>query len=426
MRIERLRLSNFRGFEELDLEFPKHGTTVLVGNNGAGKTSILEAIGVLLQQFASTQDWSGRIGERLTYGDVNLGATECHLELTATIGDVKDGSYLSTWQAVFPDTDGEASARVLARVAPASHKTSAPPAFFLLNFSVERVFHGELSRWLSSDTDGEIERPASPTSIEYSEFVRWFFDRENLENEQIREQPSFRDPELSAVRLAIERLCEGFSNLRIRRARISTRSSHMASSTKFVVDKVVNGRKELFEVDQLSHGERGLLAMVGLIACQLSDIDADHPSPLDGPGVVLIDEIELHLHPGWQRDIIPRLERTFPNIQFIVTTHSPQVLSQLHPENVKILENFRLVERTPPTYGRDSNAILEDVMGVPERPAFATAKLTEIATLIDEEKWHDARARLHTLTRDLGTLDAEVVRLRTMIDMLDDARDAAK
>ena len=116
-------------------------------------------------------------------------------------------------------------------------------------------------------------------------------------------------------------------------------------------------------------------------------------------------------------------------MQFIVTTHSPQVLSQVRPENVKIIENFKLVERTPPTYGRDSNAILEDVMGVPERPAFATEKLEEIAGLIDQEDWTMARERLRILARDLGTLDAEVVRLRTMIDMLDmmdDARDAAK
>jgi len=94
--------------------------------------------------------------------------------------------------------------------------------------------------------------------------VRWFFDREYLENEQIREHPGFRDPELSAVRSAIERLCEGFSNLRIRRARVSAHPSEArrsSSSTKFIVDKLIDGRNEVFELDQLSHGERGLIAL---------------------------------------------------------------------------------------------------------------------------------------------------------------------
>jgi len=430
MRIERLRLSNFRGFAELDLEFPKQGTTVLVGNNGAGKTSVLDAIGCLLQEVSSSmQEWDAATGEPLTTSDIRMGAKDCSIELSATRSTADSAPLHLRWEATLPtskrtdNTQGHRSSQDAADFFGPPHH---PP--FVIYFSVERVFHGELSPWLLPNIEDATKalNARNPISTEYLHFVRWFFDRENLENELIRDDPSFRDPELSAVRSAIERLCEGFSNLRIRRARVSAQASRSESSTKFVVDKFVNGRKDLFELDQLSHGERGLLALVGLIASCLSRLHANRPDPLDGLGIVLIDEIELHLHPGWQRNIIPSLERTFPSVQFIVTTHSPQVLSQMRPENVKIIENFKLVERTPPTYGRDSNAILEDVMGVPERPAFATEKLADIAGLIDQENWTTARERLNSLARDLGALDAEVVRLRAMIDMLDDARDAAK
>ena len=429
MRIERLRLSNYRGFAELDLKFPKHGTTVLVGNNGAGKTSILDAIGTLLQHVSlNMPQWEGATGERLTRSDVRVGGSDCSIELSATVSTAESAPLHLRWGVTLPDSKQtpDAQDKAFAREAAAFF---GPPnqSPFLIHFSVERNFRGELSPWLLPHVEeAKAKNAGPPISTEYLHFVRWFFDRENLENELIREYPNFRDPELNAVRSAIERLCNGFSNLRIRRARISAYPTRSESSTKFVVDKLMNGRKEIFELDQLSHGERGLLALVGLIASPLSILNAKRPDPLDGPGVVLIDEIELHLHPGWQRDIIPRLERTFPNVQFIVTTHSPQVLSQLRPENIKIIEDFKLVERTPPTYGRDSNAILEDVMGVSERPLFATEKLAEVAALIDDENWVAARDRLHELARDLGTLDAEVVRLRTMIDMLDDARDAAK
>ena len=431
MRIERLRLSNYRGFAELDLEFPKHGTTVLVGNNGAGKTSILDAIGTLLQRLIRELRWSGVMGEKLSYSDVRLDSKLCIVELSAALpmGDAQPGNF--TWHASLPKDQGEESQARRFKQALGVFRDPSYSSPFLGHFSVERTLHGDVSTWLSlqGGPDEGSDGTESPITTEYSDFVRWFFDRENLENEQIREEPTFRDPELSVVRSGVERFCEGFTNLRIRRARSSMPTiglRHTRSSTTFIVDKLVNGRKRVFELDQLSHGERGLLALVGIIARPLAMLNANRADPLDGPGVVLIDEIELHLHPGWQRDIIPRLERTFPNVQFIVTTHSPQVLSQLRPENIKIIEDFKLVERTPPTYGRDSNAILEDVMGVSERPLFATEKLAEVAALIDDENWGAARDRLHELARDLGTLDAEVVRLRTMIDMLDDARDAAK
>jgi predicted ATP-binding protein involved in virulence len=91
-------------------------------------------------------------------------------------------------------------------------------------------------------------------------------------------------------------------------------------------------------INQLSDGEKCLLAMVGDLARRLAIANPSLPDPLQGSGVVLIDEIELHLHPKWQREIIPALTRTFPNCQFIVTTHSPQVISQVKPEGIYILE----------------------------------------------------------------------------------------
>ena len=194
MRIERLRLSNYRGFAELDLEFPKHGTTVLVGNNGAGKTSILDAIGCLLQQISfSMPQWEGATGEPLTRSDLRVGAHDCKIELSTT----RSGSGTLRWVAAFPspgkvtDAQDEAFARDAAAFFGPSHQ--AP---FLIYFSVDRVFRGELSPWLLPDIEDAAKtlHVRTPISTEYWHFVRWFFDRENLENELIRDNPSFRDP----------------------------------------------------------------------------------------------------------------------------------------------------------------------------------------------------------------------------------------
>ena len=70
--------------------------------------------------------------------------------------------------------------------------------------------------------------------------------------------------------------------------------------------------------------------MVGDLARRLAIANDGRVDALSGSGIVLIDEIELHLHPAWQRDILPRLMATFPNVQFFVTTHSPLVLAQLN------------------------------------------------------------------------------------------------
>jgi predicted ATP-binding protein involved in virulence len=90
--------------------------------------------------------------------------------------------------------------------------------------------------------------------------------------------------------------------------------------------------------------------------------------PLQGQGIVLIDELELHLHPQWQRTVVSALQATFPNIQFLLTTHSPQVLSEVPQESIFILENGIVKKPALNNFGRDSNTILEDTMQTSKRP----------------------------------------------------------
>lgn len=151
-------------------------------------------------------------------------------------------------------------------------------------------------------------------------------------------------------------MLEGFSKLRVRR-----------SPLRMTINK--NGSELI--INQLSDGEKCLLAMVGDIARRLAIANPGLENPLAGEGVVMIDEIELHLHPDWQRKIIPSLTRTFPNLQFIVTTHSPQIISHVQPDSIYLLESTPegiVAKRPESSFGRDINRILEDIMGVGARP----------------------------------------------------------
>lgn len=143
-------------------------------------------------------------------------------------------------------------------------------------------------------------------------------------------------------------------------------------------------------------------------------------NPLIGKGIiVLIDEIDLHLHPAWQRAIIPALEKTFPNIQLITTTHSAQVLSTVNKENVFLLEDFKVVPTIPHTFGKDSNSILNDLFGVGERLNEAKKEFQELYHLIDDEnKKEKAERKLIEMEEKYGNDDVEVVRAKLHFDFL--------
>jgi predicted ATP-binding protein involved in virulence len=178
---------------------------------------------------------------------------------------------------------------------------------------------------------------------------------------------------------------------------------------------VTKGDVEL-RLDQLSDGERNLIALAGDLARRLVIANPEHPSPREVEAVILIDEVEQHLHPALQRKVIPSLQRAFPKAQLIVTTHSPQVLSSVPASSVVVLDNFEALPVSAPTQGRDTNAILREVFGVSERPEEEITRIRAIADLIDEARIDEARAALLTLADKLSESDDDVRRLRTRLD----------
>src|SRR5262249_1605382 len=134
---------------------------------------------------------------------------------------------------------------------------------------------------------------------------------------------------------------------------------------RFIVEK--NGMP--LALDQLSDGERGLLAVIFDITRRLAIANPELDDPIaEGKAIVLIDEIELHLHPTWQRQVLRRLRNTFKSCQFIVTTHSPQVIGQVWPRCLHLLEHSEqdkriVVHHTSQSFGMDSNWILQNIMG---------------------------------------------------------------
>jgi predicted ATP-binding protein involved in virulence len=227
----------------------------------------------------------------------------------------------------------------------------------------------------------------------FDAFYAWFREREDIENEERAQgKLDLKDPQLEAVRGAVAALLQDFSNLRIeRKLRRMTVQKH----------------GEILDVTQLSAGEKALLTLVSDLARRLALANPEARDPRLGEGVVLIDEIDLHLHPRWQRMLLPSLERTFPNCQFIVTTHSPQVISDVKPECIYLLERTQegeiIARRPEASFGLDSNRILEDLMGVDERPKRIKEQLLQFFRLIDEGKLDEAKALRRELEAEIGS-----------------------
>jgi hypothetical protein len=130
----------------------------------------------------------------------------------------------------------------------------------------------------------------------------------------------------------------------------------------------------------------------------------------ESQGILLIDELDLHLHPAWQSRVLGDLRRTFPNMQIIATTHAPAIIASAPPESLRILTTDGRVETVEHSAGLDVNSVLERIQGAPSRPRWMVEKLDALARALDEasddaSKLAEARALMAEVRQTLGEDD---------------------
>ena len=391
MKLQSLRIREFRGIRELDLRFPER-LNVLVGANGAGKSAVLDCAAVLLSRFIGRIRSSHGTGRFFSETDISngRGATGNEIEIALrgrsvrwTVAKTRKGRRRQTItrlgelkeqvEAIHASLEEDETARLpLAVYYPVNRAVLDIPLRIRKRHRFDRL--AAYDQALSG---------GAPTSFRV--FFEWFREREDLENERRLERRAFRDPQLRAVRRAIEAFLPGFTGLKVKR-----------SPLRMVVKK---DREEL-SVSQLSDGEKCTLALAGDLARRMAVANPDMTDPLETEAIVLIDEIDLHLHPAWQRQVTTWLTHTFPNSQFILTTHSPQILGHLDCHSVWLLDRGPsgvVAERPEAAFGQTSNRVLEDLMGVPERPQEIKHALTELFLLIERGETVAAKRRMRDM-----------------------------
>lgn len=174
-----------------------------------------------------------------------------------------------------------------------------------------------------------------------------------------------------------------------------------------------------------------MLAVASDLARRMALANPHLSDPLASEAIVLIDEIELHLHPDWQQRVLIDLNRTFPNTQFIVSTHSPQVLTTVRPEQIirlrSVGDNVIAERKTAPTFGNEAGNVLSSVMGVQERPDTNpfSKKLSRYRELIafgsgGSEEAQGLRAELNELSPQdpaLAAADVDIDRQRILREL---------
>lgn len=301
------------------------------------------------------------------------------------------------------------------------HKSEKDSYLAIINFIWNvLLFAVSLSLWwLNDKSRKELELLFSGVSpinpLKYSanpkgdneEFVRNF---ENFINRNIKKYTKAsknQGRELNYVTKAIESFIHGYSNLRVSRIP----RPHM------LVDKF----GVAMSLDQLSDGEKNLIALVGDIARRLSIANANSRNPLEGEGIILIDEIDLHLHPAWQRLMVPKLGSIFPNCQFIFTTHSPQVLSHTKPDSIFLLKQEHGIvtySKALAAYGKDSNSILYDLMDTDTGVDDINKDLEELFKFIALSDLEKSEAIYNKLVKILLIDDPKMLAARTELEYL--------
>ena len=395
MKIRSMRLEHYRCFENFDIDFDDR-LTVLVGANGAGKTATLDALGVFMR-------WAGHPGLRNATDNKYLFQRDIPAADVALESDAESIAYRLEVQ--FPGDAPELLEFIFKKDDYGSRlEPQIPPAFKsvknLLN-KEKPVFVAYMAGRFVSENDSVLEKNDYTPSlysafegnfertIDYATTLSWFNNLDADEARAMRDSGQKTEiPELKAVREALSKALLG----QYERPRMQGTPPELIINEK--------GTDRAYKVSQLSDGYRAMLALVMDLARRMAQAHgAGSPpgeSPLNSPAIVLIDEVELHLHPSWQQTVLTTLMEIFPNTQFIVTTHSPQVLTSIPARYIRILSDGKAYPVNEQTQGTEASRLLKLIFGVDPRPQNLgiVQALNDYTKLVYEEQWDTPEAEV--------------------------------
>ena len=385
-------MENFRGVEQCSL-IPHRRMNLFMGDNGSGKTTFLRSVSIMLSWLVARIISNNGKGTPIDTDDIRNGSKGCRLALS--LDACPGGWSLYRCARGYPYDEKKrtdlTSMMKLVRELQAGMEVALP---LFVYYPVTRAVLDIPLRIRGKhrfDTLAAYDGAFDDGKTNFRRFFEWFRQREDLENELFRESAregrAFTgDKEINAVKEALEFFFPQFTDLHIKRNPLAM---------------VLQKEGEEMKINQLSDGEKCFVALVADLSRRLAMANPQSESPLEGEGIVVIDEIDLHLHPQWQMTVVDKLLRLFPNCQFFLSSHSPYVASHIQEGKIFVTGNkdgHVGADDCELVYGANPETVYTKIMGMDyTRPADVEKTFREISGLIGENRLAEARERLAAL-----------------------------
>lgn len=385
MKIKKLKIRNFRNLESFDIIFDNK-LTMLVANNSSGKTSILDAIAIMLGSYIGAFPTEKNNGFKFTDATIKERGDEPKYPISVSSNIILDREI-----RVFRELSnkGSRTTTVDSKDLQQYAKMNYEKLYNKENVNLPIIAYYGTGRLYkeTKHSKEKYEKEKSSRSYGYhnclnpnssfKEFREWFIEQSQVEINTLLKNLQ-KNQNINLSELPTSKLLTNIRNS------INNVLSHLNwQNLHFNGEDLVIDNTDGVElsIDSLSDGVKNILTLVADIAYRCSKLNPhlDNPSK-ETEGIILIDEIEMHLHPSWQQRIIIDLLNIFDHIQFIITTHSPQVLSSVNNTNIRIIDPLEKEAITPiiNPYGKQSVIALEDIMNVSSRPPKEIIKEVEL------------------------------------------------
>ncbi len=365
MRIDKIKIQNYKGFEDITFKFDNQ-FNVFIGDNATGKTSVLDALAISIGSFFTGIE--GIRNKTISADEIRVvtidGQPRPQKPVRITTWGNIDNKEIEWRRELIKKSVTYKNAKNIKKIAEKKLKQSRDIKSEKILFPVF-AYHGTGRLWAEHDKvkyqkqpEGVIAAYTNSLSAQSSskEFLSWYKTQENniekFEDElDIKLHKAFKDAILSMI-----------PDKRWQDMKFDYKKDDLIG---LFIDN--EGKKQKLEYSQLSDGFRNMIGMVADIAYRCIQLNPHlrENAVIDTEGIVLIDEIDLHLHPNWQRRVVEDLKHTFPKIQFIATTHSPFIVQSLKRQELINLDDINqqyFIQHSPQELA--INKVATEIMGV--------------------------------------------------------------
>lgn len=432
MKLKSVRLVNYRCFTDTEIEFDKH-ITLLVGKNGAGKTAILDAVAVSASTFLLGID--GGVSRsilkddaRYEFHDLNGTIDPQHQFPVSieSIGDCLDQQNVK-WIRSLNSESGKTTIKDAVELTGIAKKAQSQImkgdkalVLPLISYYGTGRLYAQKKEKKNLKSLTEFKRQVGYVDCMTAEsneklMLNWF-QMQTLKSLQEQQKSGILDRPL-LLKTVEKAICRSFE--RISGAKNATLFFDLDTHRLVLEFEDADGSAQRFAMNEMSDGYKNTLSMIGDIAYRMAVLNPTLGDQVleKTPGVVLIDEIDLHLHPQWQQTILSDLHAIFPEVQFIASSHAPAVINSVPREQIRILDQGEIYLPAAQTYGRDANSILREVMKVSERPTEMKQRMDLFYLYMDENNYEEADKVLTEIEAVVGTTDPDIAAARTSLDL---------